>query len=59
MKKLEKKKDANKYLTEKFNVDVTKDVEISEHLPTFMDNDRFIDINAKDFSDASAAHLFR
>ena len=54
-KKLEKKKDANKYLTEKFNVDVTKDVEISEHLPTFMDNDRFIDINAKDFSDASAA----
>ena len=54
-KKLETKKDANKYLTEKFNVDVTKDVEINEHLPTFMDNDRYIDINAKDFSDASAA----
>ena len=54
-KKLEKRKDANKYLTKKFNVDVTKDVEIDEHLPTFVDNDRFIDINAKDFSDASAA----
>lgn len=54
-KKIENQKDANNYLTEKFNVDVTKDVEISEHLPTFMDNERIIDINAKDFSDASAA----
>ena len=54
-KKIEKQKDANKYLTEKFNVDVTKDFEISETVPTFVDNERIIDINATDFSDASAA----
>lgn len=54
-KKIEKQKDANKYLTEKFNIDVTKDFEINESLPTFVDNERIIDINATDFSDASAA----
>ncbi len=56
--KLLDKKNPNKFLTEKFNIDVANDLETKDGLPRFNDIDRFIDINASDFSDASAAAFF-
>lgn len=56
--KLLDKKNPNKFLTEKFNIDVANDLETKDGLPRFNDSERFIDINASDFSDASAAAFF-
>ena len=56
--KLINKKNPNKFLTEKFDSEVATDLETKDGLPRFNDSDRFIDINASDFSDASAAAFF-
>ena len=56
--KLFNKKNPNKFLIDKFDNDVAKDLETKDGLPRFDDSDRFIDINASDFSDASAAAFF-
>ena len=56
--KLLNKKNPNKFLIDKFDNDVATDLETKDGLPRFNDSDRFIDINASDFSDASAAAFF-
>lgn len=55
---IKKKKKPNEYLKEKFEVDVSKEVEAETLGFQFQDKERFVDINASDFSDASAAAFF-
>lgn len=55
---IKKKRKPNEYLKEKFEVDVSKEVEAETLGFQFQDKERFIDINASDFSDASAAAFF-
>ncbi len=56
--KIDKLRNPNEYLNNKFAIDVSNQVEAETHGFQFEDKNRFININASDFSDASAAVFF-